>query len=651
MKLNLYKLDNFVKLLLVLINIGLIFQTDIFAQRGIGNVIVQDENGQKREVKLYDASYALVIGASNYDNGWRRLPGVKEDAAAVKEVLAKQGFEVEELSDPTSANFMPAINRFVNKYGWQPGNRLLIYFAGHGYTETAIDGRKFGYIVPVDAPNPQKDLASFQQQVVTMDDIENAARKIRSRHALFVFDSCFSGTLLNARRSNVPTYISNKVEKSVRQFISSGAEDQEVPDVSIFRRQFVAALNGEADRNADGFITGTELADFLQEKVTNYTRGSQTPQYGKIFDEALDKGDFVFAAPNKNAPTPAQIAWNNFREIAKKLLKYRSVEQFNEGFAEVSIGLNQHGLINKNGQEIIPPKYNILIFSEGLALTTIEVPWQNTVISKVGYINTEGLVVIPHKYNVAFTRPFSGGVAAIGEAYQTNNASRDLEFRCWYIDKNDRTVISPKYEQCTDFVNDVALVTRNSKTFLIDITGKELVQLNYDGFGISSKEGFRTVGSKEKYGFINDAGEEIIPLKYEAANNFSQGLAAVKSNESWGFIDKTGKLAIPFIYESVNSFSENLAAVELGGKYGFVNKTGKVVISPKYDWIGFFDSGFTQVELDKKFGLIDKTGKLLTPIKYENIWCYAFWKQGIIGVILNGKKGFVDIYGNEYFDF
>ena len=67
-----------------------------------------------------------------------------------------------------------------------------------------------------------------------------------------------------------------------------------MPDESVFRQQFIAALNGEGDMDEDGYLTGVELGEFLQKKVVNYSRDSQHPQYGKIRNPHLDKGDFVF---------------------------------------------------------------------------------------------------------------------------------------------------------------------------------------------------------------------------------------------------------------------------------------------------------------------------------------------------------------------
>lgn len=69
---------------------------------------------------------------------------------------------------------------------------------------------------------------------------------------------------------------------------------------------------------------------------------------------------------------------------------------------------------------------------------------------------------------------------------------------------------------------------------------------------------------------------------------------------------------------------------------------------------GIFSEGLAPVEFGDlssgKYGFIDKTGREVNPVKYDEIWCDQRGK-GCVGVALNGKKGFVDLYGNEYFDF
>lgn len=284
--------------------------TLIFAQtnRGVG-VRVKDASGQTREINLYSGSYALVIGESDYTDGWESLSGVPGDVTAVRRILERHGFKVEISENLTSRDFDSRIKQFIDDYGFEPNNRLLIYFAGHGHTlKSAGDGRQLGYIVPVDAPLAAKDETGFRRKAVSMDAIQTYAKEIQAKHALFIFDSCFSGKLVTRGEIAVPPFIQENVAFAVRQFITAGAANQPVPDDSIFRRSFVRGLEGEADRNKDGYVTGTELADYLKEKVTNYSERRQTPQYGKINDVDLDRGDFVFLmsqfTASSNAPTP-----------------------------------------------------------------------------------------------------------------------------------------------------------------------------------------------------------------------------------------------------------------------------------------------------------------------------------------------------------
>jgi len=269
--------------------------SDVTGQdRGQG-VRIKAEGGQT--IDLYEGSYALVIGAVNYRN-WRPLPGVRNDVEEVTAVLQQHGFSVETLVDPTRESFDRAMRRFISDFGQATNNRLLIYFAGHGHTLTTSDKRNLGYIVPVDAPAAGS--GTFKRYGIGMDEIaEVIAKQIESKHVLFVFDSCFSGSIFATRSPGmVPPSITMNVAEPVRQFITAGSENEEVPDRSIFREYLVKGLEGGADSDKDGYITGSELGLYLEQKVTNDPHSSQKPQWGKISSRALNRGDFVFRVPS-----------------------------------------------------------------------------------------------------------------------------------------------------------------------------------------------------------------------------------------------------------------------------------------------------------------------------------------------------------------
>nr|VFK60999.1 MAG: Caspase domain-containing protein [Candidatus Kentron sp. TUN] len=286
-------------------------------ERGVV-LVIENEGGQPEQVELYQESYALVIGVSDYSN-WRKLPGVRKDVKAVEKALEEHGFHVKTILDPDRNELDNGFENFISKYGRESQNRLLFYFAGHGHTVKPQWGEKpLGYIVPKNAPDPIQDEAGFEKTAISMQRIKEYALKIRAKHALFLFDSCFSGSLFEINRASsrlVPRHISSRTAEPVRQFITAGKDKQTVPDDSIFRRQFVEALAGEGDVNNDGFLTGAELGTFLFDRVVHYSDGKQHPQHAKIRNEYLDKGDFVFQLPvpkitvakAKQAPSSKQL--------------------------------------------------------------------------------------------------------------------------------------------------------------------------------------------------------------------------------------------------------------------------------------------------------------------------------------------------------
>jgi WD40 repeat protein len=273
-------------------------------------------------VLLYKHSYAMVIGNSDYVN-WESLPGVRRDLAAVSSALKRQGFDVVSFDARGEAIFdVPALNLtrdqfnrqmelFINQFGQDEDSRLLVYYAGHGYTAKLNDERTMGYLVMKDAPQmPAVDLEHplssvqlrpFRSSSVNMDEIVTFAKNITSRHALFVFDSCFSGSVFEAFRdgeSKAPSYITADVIGPVREFLTAGNELQRVPDNSKFREAFVRGIEGAADTSdrdnpKDGYVLATELHQYIKRELDK--RGEkQTPSFRKIPMSELSRGDFVF---------------------------------------------------------------------------------------------------------------------------------------------------------------------------------------------------------------------------------------------------------------------------------------------------------------------------------------------------------------------
>lgn len=277
------------------------------SSRGI-SVKAKTTGGEVRDIPLYSGYYALVAGCGEYRGGWPGLPNPVNDARQVGDALSRLGWEVKRLEDPDWKTLRRELNRLIVGPGKDPDRAILFWYAGHGHTLTESGGRKLGYIVPVDAPDPDEDELGFMEKGISMRQIETVAKRIRSRHVVMLFDSCFSGAIFQTVRSQLSLYIDEKVKKPVRQFITAGTDSEQVPDASVFKTVFLQGITeGYADRNKDGYVTGMEIGDYIQKQVVNYSRKAQHPQFGMINDPMMDKGDFVFVLKSQPTAQPGPI--------------------------------------------------------------------------------------------------------------------------------------------------------------------------------------------------------------------------------------------------------------------------------------------------------------------------------------------------------
>lgn len=89
--------------------------------------------------------------------------------------------------------------------------------------------------------------------------------------------------------------------------------------------------------------------------------------------------------------------------------------------------------------------------------------------------------------------------------------------------------------------------------------------------------------NKSKWGFCNPEKQIVIPLKFQFARPFSDGLAAVKLNDKYGYINNKGFTIIPFLYDLALDFEDGIAFVvpELkvkdGWEYVHINKKNETV--------------------------------------------------------------------------
>jgi len=205
-------------------------------------------------------------------------------------------------------------------------DRVLVFWAGHGYTHNLPRGGKMGFLIPQDG-NIMNELYST---CLSMGEINNFANLIPAKHILFLVDACFSGLAANQIREINKDYINRDsanrgyIEKitnlGVRQIITAGGEGETVIESSrwghsAFTYELIKGLKEKkADYDGDGVITTTELAAYLKPRVTKRSNDRQTPQYKTLDGE----GEFVFVPKTLLQPTRLYPKDNNPPQILNR---------------------------------------------------------------------------------------------------------------------------------------------------------------------------------------------------------------------------------------------------------------------------------------------------------------------------------------------
>jgi predicted transposase YbfD/YdcC len=636
----------------------------------------EDRGGDLRTVSSLPTKgkrWALVVGVDNYG-----LQGAVNDARALRNVLIRYaGFPEDQVitlttgdpdNPPTRNNILSELDKLARSV---PADGLFLFsFSGHGKTV-----ENDAYLIPSDGrmSNSKRAMIDFSIDVTRIGE---ALAEMKFKQVIILIDACRTKIVGRGSEAEALTpamsrrFSFDETNRDIEAFItlystrlSESAYEYFDRETNQYRGYFSKAveeaLSGKA-ANERGEITLAALVKYLEEAVparSYRTEGVRQVPW-KNSSGYRESGLVLAIAPRMPAASGAAVpaAWAGFSGVAKKLIKYDAVADFYEGLAGACLN-ERCGFIDRSGTEVIPLRYErISHFSEGLVCVKLGGKW--------GYADKTGSVVIAPKYDQVIN--FMNGFAPVR-----------LNDKWGMIDKTGKLVVPIRYEDVNSYSEGLIAVQSNGKFGFIDISGRVVIPFRFDG-AQNFSEGLAAASLDEKWGFIDKRGDFVIRPEYDAASRFVGGLGMVANilvgippdaEYNWGLIDKSGRMVRlapsdpespgeplvvggrEFHYNIIEEFSEGLAVAIWHGRQGFIDRSGREVIPPRYDGCkcGPFSDGLAQVALNDKFGFVDRSGREVIPVKYDDVWCGAFAKEGFIGVLLDGKKGFADVHGNEYF--
>ena len=283
-------------------------------------------------------SYALVVGISNYRSlkPEQQLRFAERDAEAMFSILISTeggNFPAENVrlltgSKATLANLRRELEEWLPSVT-RDGDRVLIYFAGHGF----VAGGK-GHLAPYDIQ--LTDIAGTGYPMTRLGEVFGS--RIKGKWKVLLADACHSGAISPEATETINRGL---VDLGRSVFVMSASRDREQsfesPDFGgghgVFTYYVTRGLSGAADQNRDGIVTADEIADYVRTGVRADTKARQNP--------VADRGSFD---PNMLlAYVPANAVIDPPREAAIGMLIIES----NMDGVEVFLDGKPVGVLNK----------------------------------------------------------------------------------------------------------------------------------------------------------------------------------------------------------------------------------------------------------------------------------------------------------------
>ena len=443
----------------------------------------------------------------------------------------------------------------------------------------------------------------------------------------------------------------------------------------------VIARKGLNNKTGEQVTTGTTDADgnlvielvsgvyTLEIRLNGYVVGYKTV--------VVDEDKTVSAAltkPVKDKEMKVVLSWDGEQDLDSYLFTPYKAKKGNMAYIGGNAKKDKHGnslyLDGKNGNnvEIINIanikkgnyKYYVSDYTNSITKNYSAKDMAGLNI-RVEVYDKNGLVavyIIPYNPNGVIWEVFE---IKNGKVVPLQNTYKNVKGKKWWIEKKEVGKKKKEIGEKKDEIEKKEEETEKKETQLgenkLYKTGDVVIPLKYDWAG-SFSEGLAVVGIEGKWGFIDKSGNEVVPLKYGYADEFSEGFACVSltnkyKKDKYGFIDKSGNEVVPLKYDWAGSFSEGLAMVKLDGRWSFIDKLGNEILQLSNGDGENFSEGLAMVGSRgivsfgyyfDQYGFVDRLGNEVVPLEYSSA---SSFREGLARVSNFGSHGFIDKSGNK----
>ncbi len=191
-----------------------------------------------------------------------------------------------------------------------PRDVVYVFFAGHG----VVGDRNEPYFAAHDS-DPQ----NLHATALSFREVNEAiARRLKSQAVILIADACHAGgigwaTAAEPRPTAGAALESMSVaDRTFLKILASRSTERSYEDArwggghGVFTYSLLRGLEGEADRERDGFVRASELIEFVGKEVAEQTGARQNPRVAGDFEPRMALAS-VAGATGEAKPAPAVL--------------------------------------------------------------------------------------------------------------------------------------------------------------------------------------------------------------------------------------------------------------------------------------------------------------------------------------------------------
>ncbi len=278
--------------------------------------------------------------------------------------------------------------------------------------------------------------------------------------------------------------------------------------------------------------------------------------------------------------------------------EYQSIQYDEANGVFVVEKSRKYGIVNKEGEEIVPAKYNeiditgIYFYAKNEQGTTVyhsngtqanidaniailntdnekyKIRIDNTEGTKYGVINKEGKQLIEEKYNY------------IEYLYDNYFIVSDENGKLGVLDDKGRTKVETNHDSLQKIQDTDLLQATLGESQITEIYNKTMEKICEMPNATIVAEEYIKIYNEEEEKYFNKDGKELKNTEVYSSNK----LFVAKKHDKYGFVDKNGNVVVDYQYDKAYEFNKyGVATVKKDERWGAINEQGQEIVAPSYE--------------------------------------------------------------------